>query len=396
MDIKKCCICGNKVESKFQIAFEDLLGAKENIYCQKIGLCKHCGYIFTQNPFTKEQLDNRYKNVSKFEYDSKDYVLDNDYKERSIRQKHFLMENIDFSSIHSLFEVGAASGYNLSLYKSYGIQIIGVEPSSVNCRNAKSIYDIQLFNGMFDEYYTKQQGNQKFDIVFLSMVLEHIVDPLTFILQCKNLCNNYIFIEVPTLDLRHSEEPMGIFAEEHVSLFTLDSLNSLMVKAGFRLINAENAYGFNQYIPAAYPSIVTLWQKSDIQSMSMRYNIFSSEELLEKYIIESFKVLKVVRDKIDAIPSHIRLAVWGVGHHASMLLANTNLKEKNIVRVYDSDKRKSGLSFAGIEITVFSEFDLQANSIEAILLTTYTAQKAILKYIKNQVVNCPVITLYDL
>ena len=91
--ITECCICGSTVETKFQLAFEDLLGSEEMIYYQKVGLCKKCGYIFTQNPFTQQQLENRYKTLSKFEFDSKDYILEDDYKSRCKRQKNFLMEN---------------------------------------------------------------------------------------------------------------------------------------------------------------------------------------------------------------------------------------------------------------------------------------------------------------
>lgn len=392
--ITECCICGSTVETKFQLAFEDLLGSEEMIYYQKVGLCKKCGYIFTQNPFTQQQLENRYKTLSKFEFDSKDYILEDDYKSRCKRQKNFLMENVDFTKIHSFFEVGAASGYNLSLYRSKGIRVFGVEPSSLNCRTAKENYCIDLFNGMFEDYY--QNHDEKFDMVFLSMVLEHIVDPNKFILQCSEICNKYIFIEVPTLDLRHSEEPMGIFAEEHVSLFTLDSLNAIMINAGFRLLNVETTYGIYNYLPAGYPAITTIWEKCSDVSVSMRYNIFSSEEMLHKYILESRKGLKLLQDKINSIPSNLKLAIWGVGHHASMLLANTNLCEKNIIRVYDSDKRKSGLKFADKKIQPFNRKDVDTGQIDAILLTTYTAQKAILKYIKSQDIQCPVITLYDI
>jgi 2-polyprenyl-3-methyl-5-hydroxy-6-metoxy-1,4-benzoquinol methylase len=376
--------------------FEDLLGSGKKQYTQYLGFCRNCGFLFTQNPFTSEQLENRYKKMSKFEYDATTYVLSNDYKRQSIRQKHFIEENIDLNQIHSVLEVGASSGYNLSLYKEQR-RVLGIEPSQLNCQLSMKNYGVTLFNGMFNEYL--EQGKfESFDLVFLSMVLEHIVNPREFIESLDRYCSRYMFIEIPTLDLRSKEEPMGIFAEEHVNLFTLDSLNELMTRVGYSLVNVENIYGIKRYLPAGYPAIATLWEKTGRNRSKKKdiYNIFSAEECLDKYIRNSEEGLVSVRQIIDEIPNSMKLALWGVGHHASMLLANTKLNKKNIVRVYDSDERKHGMQFAGTKISAFDKNDIDNNQVEGILLTTYTAQKAIISYIEKQNIDCPIITLYEI
>ena len=393
--IDKCCICGKSVKTRFTLGFEDLIGADGKLYSQHVALCENCGYIFTQNPFTPEQLENRYKNLSKFEYDSKDYVLDNSFKAQSVRQKHFIEENADLSEIKSMVEVGAASGYNLSIYKGQIDRVYGIEPSEINCTLSKENYGVDMFNGMFDEYITS--GNaEKFDLVFLSMVLEHIVNPSDFIRKIKGISNNYIFIEVPVLDMRHREEPMGIFCEEHVSIFTADSLNELMNKEGFELVNAEIVFGLGKYLPAGYPSIMSLWKKGEAQKNTFKINMTSAESLLDGYINDSLSGLKRIKEKIDAIPDGMRLAVWGIGHHSAMLLANTSLKNKNIVRVYDADKRKHTYTFNGVKIESFNMKDIESGEVEGILLTTYTAQKAIMRFIEKQNPDCKIYTLYDI
>ncbi len=393
--IRNCSICGSEVITKYKLAFHDLLGADSSEYVQHIGLCRNCGYIFTQNPFTPEQLENRYKNMSKFEYDSTSYVLTNDYRRQCSRQKHFLEDNLDFTEINSILEVGAASGYNLSLYKDTCVNVTGIEPSALNCTLCREKYGIRMFCGMFSDYL--RGGNKDtFDLVFLSMVLEHIVDPMAFLSECSELCNQYMFIEIPTLDIRCAEEPMGIFAEEHVSLFTLDSLHEMMKRLGYRLVCAENVYGLGSYLPAGYPAIESIWKKAEKPLSYPRYNMFTAEECLDKYIAESEKGLAALRQKIDRIPDTEDLAVWGVGHHASMLLANTSLGKKNIVRVYDSDERKRGMLFAGIKMGPFDRSDVENGVINAILITTYTAQKAIEKAIAGMNLDCKIYKLYDL
>ena len=390
----KCNICGNEVKTSYSLKYIDLLGSGQHEYYQNVAVCPNCGYIFTQNPFSSEQLESRYSKMSKFEYDvdSYQYVVKDNLRHQCIRQKNFIEENVtDYASI---FEVGAASGYNLSIYK---MRRGGVEPSSLNCALAKKNYGVDLYNGMFSEYYSSVGTNRKYDLVFLSMVLEHIVNPFDFICQCGEICEKYIFVEVPTLDYKYIEEPFGMFCEEHVSMFTLESLTYMMNHAGFSLINKEIIFEDNLYLPAGYPAIASIWKKEDmtIDDNKLKPEI-SSEDCFKNYVKNNEMYLETVKDKINLIPDDIKLAIWGVGHHVSMLLANTRLSVKNIVRVYDSDKRKEGSKIAGIPIHPFDLNDIRTGDVEAILITTYTAQKSIDDCLKSLNINIPIYKLYDI
>ena len=47
--ISKCCICRGRAETVLELPFEDILGMAHD-YTQKVGICRKCGFIFTQNP----------------------------------------------------------------------------------------------------------------------------------------------------------------------------------------------------------------------------------------------------------------------------------------------------------------------------------------------------------
>lgn len=288
----------------------------------------------------------------------------------------------------SILEVGAASGYNLSLYT--GKRRLGIEPSALNCKLAKKNYGVDMFNGLWSEFLEKNSG-ETFDLIFTSHVLEHIVDPMKFIRECATICNRYMFVEVPCFDIKFVEEPYGMFAEEHVNYFTIQSLWNLMNNAGFAPIEFEMIFGFKNILPNGYPAISTLWKKADDKK-----SIYNSGACLERYLAENEILLQAVNEKIKQIPSDEKLALWGIAHHAAMLLANTSLAEKNIVRVYDSDKRKMGLKFFGVPITPFNEEDIISGAVDAILLTTYTAQRKISKVIDKMNLPCKVYKLYDI
>ena len=97
--ITTCCICGNEVKTKKILPYRDLIGSGVELYNMHIARCDNCGFIFQQNPLTAEQLENRYKNESKYEFDSTERVISDsdDYVKRCHRQKHFIDENIGSS-----------------------------------------------------------------------------------------------------------------------------------------------------------------------------------------------------------------------------------------------------------------------------------------------------------
>ena len=260
----------------------------------------------------------------------------------------------------------------------------------MNCKLAKKNYGVDMFNGLWSEFLANNSG-ETFDLVFTSHVLEHIVNPMKFIQECAPLCNRYMFVEVPCFDIKFIEEPYGMFGEEHVNHFTVQSLWHLMDNAGFTPIEFEMIFGFDKFLPAGYPAISTLWEKS-----SDKKPIYNSSACLERYLEENEILLQKVSEKIDKIPSNEKLALWGIAHHVAMLLANTNLAQKNIVRMYDSDKRKTGIKIMGIPIKPFDKADIDSGEVDAILITTYTAQRTISRVIDKMNLPCKVYTLYDI
>jgi hypothetical protein len=121
-EIKNCCICGTEAQTVYSIPFLEVYGMDQQ-YTQRINICPRCGFIYTANPFRSELLSNRYKKMSKYEFD-KDKITSeetSDYIQRCNRQYGFIKNNnIKYKSI---IEIGAASGFNLSLYKKDGVAV---------------------------------------------------------------------------------------------------------------------------------------------------------------------------------------------------------------------------------------------------------------------------------
>lgn len=373
---------------KFDLQYKYIIGMAD-VYTQHIAVCPDCGFIYTMNPFSQKLLDNRYANYSKFEFDEENYFLGDseEYIKRSKRQKEFIERY--GGTFSSVLEIGAASGYNLGLY--VGKKRLGIEPSFNNCKSAKERYDVPMFCGTFNEYMESGR-KEKWDLIFLSHTLEHIINPFDFIKKCEKINNEFIFIEVPTFDYKFNNEAYGMFCEEHVNYFTLEALQNLMNRAGYELVNVHMLFEMEIKLPAGWPAIETLWKKK--QPVRKYEMVNSSEYILSKYIECSKKELIRIKGIIDRIDVNAKLAIWGTGHHVSMLLANTNLEQKNIVKYYDSDKKKHNLKMGDKGIWGFNPKDIDEGTVDTILVATYTAQEAITRALEPYREKCRIVLLY--
>lgn len=386
--INKCNVCYTDVGGGYKSFLKNLIGLGD--YNQEICQCPNCGFIFVKNPLTQEQLDEQYKNFSKYEFDGKETSVSKAYMMRCIEQKSFIENslNINGESFKSILEIGAASGANLSLYKDK--YSLGVEPSKWNCDNAKKTYKIEMFAGTFNEYM-QSSSKKTFDMIFLSHTLEHIVNPCDFVKQCSRINEKFFFIEVPSFDYKLKDEPYGMFTDEHVNMFTFESLQNLMTVCGYELLNAEIPFDVGAVAPSGYPSLRTLWKKSVTQKKIEP--ILSSKLLFNEYLNWSAYELNNIQKKINEISSTAKVALWGIGNTAARILGSTSLEKKNIVRCYDSDKRKHGLSFMGIKVSAFDDADVKNGAIDTIVITTCTAQKTLLRILNPY--NLNIITLFN-
>lgn len=75
--------------------------------------------------------------------------------------------------------------------------------------------------------------------------------------------------------------------------------------------------------------------------------LYTAGDIVEKYMRNSKKEFSRIESIIATITNEEKLAIWGIGAHTSRLLAMTNLASKNIIKFYDSDIKKKGMTMLG-------------------------------------------------
>lgn len=233
---KKACLCGN--ENGFLIAERDRFALDVKTF-----LCR-CGILWTNPQMTEESLARFYDEDYRAIYVGEEKATDVFFDEQVLRGEgvfSFLKTELDSvrNGRFKVFDVGCGAGGILVPFKNAGMETYGCDigQSYLEFGRAKGL---SLFHGT--AAVLKEYGPA--DLILLNHVLEHIKDPQSFLENLKSLIadNGLLYIELPGIMNIHKvyKKDFLLFLQNaHLYHFTLNTLNSLMSRAGFELIKGD-------------------------------------------------------------------------------------------------------------------------------------------------------------
>jgi SAM-dependent methyltransferase len=140
--------------------------------------------------------------------------------------------------IPTLCDVGCGGGQAMTLFKQAGYDAVGIEPDPAARALAKQAGEV--FEGTAEALSGAIEGRE-FDVVLLSHVLEHCIDPTAALRNVKRLLASQgtAIIEVPN-NAAHAFQMYGpgwFFADipRHLQFFTEDSLRNALAAVGLRV-----------------------------------------------------------------------------------------------------------------------------------------------------------------
>jgi len=180
-----------------------------------------------------------------------------------------IMKHLKGAEISSLLELGIGHGFTTRLFNKSFVRHVVVEGSPVvihQFRENNSDLNIDLVEGYFEGFSTEE----RFDVILMGFVLEHVDDPGLIVERFKRFLapGGRIFVAVPnakSLNRRLGLE-MGMVdniytlndndrALGHQRQFCRDSLKSLLTKHGYEVSWEEGIYlkplplGYLQRLP---------------------------------------------------------------------------------------------------------------------------------------------------
>ena len=156
----------------------------------------------------------------------------------------------------TVFDIGFGFAQALLFFKEKGLEVSGLEPS-IDGYNYALSKGINAFHTGIENFDCV--GENKFDIVLLMNVLEHLREPATTLLNIKNqLLNNngILVIDVPNdfntfqevANLEYDLDQWWVVAPNHINYFSPDSLKSLLNDCGYDVFEYESAFPLDIFL----------------------------------------------------------------------------------------------------------------------------------------------------
>lgn len=244
-----CKLCSSKnvdiITTKIRNASDDKM---------KVYKCNGCGVQFLHPYYSAIELQDYYSKYYRKEYTAPDYYnLKNirsyfhqqkqEAKVRLKRVKKYLKKTDD------ILEIGCSSGYFLDTVKSYVNRVYGTEWDEKSAKFAQDMGFTVLKN--------PEDFDILFDKIFIFHVLEHISDPVKFLINLKNKLkkDGILFMEVPNNNdilltgYKIEEFKNFYYQSAHAWYFNRPSLSYILSKAGYKheIINIQR-YDLSNHI----------------------------------------------------------------------------------------------------------------------------------------------------
>jgi len=196
--------------------------------------CPGCGLIYLNPQLTESALAKHFVSSPAWEVWANAVLTSKEQREFD-REKYIsslkaLKKMIP--GVVKLLDVGANSGFFVSLAKDSGFLAQGIEPSLAACKVAKELYDLTLFNGRFEDY-TAQEAS--FDVITFWASLEYNKNPrevlrkALHILKPGGLLLIYISGNANSLVMRMLREKCVGFLFNRLWYFSPASLDKLIM-----------------------------------------------------------------------------------------------------------------------------------------------------------------------
>lgn len=221
-----CPLCGKS--NARVLSTLDSFGFKVKYY-----LCKACGFVF-QNPGESAASDPAfYTETYRKLYQSTEEPTAKDLRQQRLRADYqlSLMQQHGVCRLGRTLDIGASSGTLMqAIHEAYGGEVIGVEPGNAYRKLAEE-KGFKLYPSIEQ---LEADETEKFDLVTMMHVLEHLEDPLGTLVEIKEHLlddRGFLLMEVPNFYAHESYELA------HLSCFTEHTLREMLKQAGYKIMH---------------------------------------------------------------------------------------------------------------------------------------------------------------
>jgi 2-polyprenyl-3-methyl-5-hydroxy-6-metoxy-1,4-benzoquinol methylase len=205
--------------------------------------CRVCGFVFANPAPAQGAIAQFYAALADEEYSQEDEGRGRNFSTILRRLNPYAPPG------SLLLDVGAASGIFLNLARNAGYRVAGIEPSAALVADAERLYGLKLFCGTVEQF----TASEKFGVITLLDVLEHVTDPGAFLTVLNGFLAPGGMLVIVTPDIASlAARIMGgrwwHYRIAHLNFFNRHSLGWLLEKNGFEIMLRKRfAWNFTAY-----------------------------------------------------------------------------------------------------------------------------------------------------
>jgi SAM-dependent methyltransferase len=233
-----CPVCGAEnplvyLDDRDQTLGPEIFGSSRTSTSPgRILRCRQCRFGFRQMRSSPDELLNVYRHM-----DTQVYDAELEGRNRTARRHLGIVER--YAKRGRILDVGCASGLLLSHAADAGWKVTGIEPCESLCEVARRKLAGRGEVRCAGLESARLEGG--FDAITLWDVLEHVTNPLEFLVTCRRLLapEGHLFLNVPDLDsveARLLGRRWPLLLPEHLNYFTRPSLRRCGERAGLELV----------------------------------------------------------------------------------------------------------------------------------------------------------------
>lgn len=228
----------------------------DNINGSHVIECVVCGFKHIYPLPSKKEVAKLYKQefYSKdkpnyFKYTKEDYS----WWQETYNNYYSLFEK--YTKGRSILDIGSGPGDFLICGKKRGWKILGIEPSIKAWRYSKS-RNIEVINNFFT--YEKMKLRKPFNVVHASFVLEHVSNPISFIVDIKKLlkpgglvaicCPNDFNPLQKILQNKLKYKSWWISPKHHINYFDPISMKRILINNGFEILECLGSFPMELFL----------------------------------------------------------------------------------------------------------------------------------------------------
>ncbi len=213
----------------------------------KLVECIECGFIWL-NPLPKrEDIEKAYNNA--YENTASSYFSKVEKKLlRSKKRLRFMRKYLDKKNNIKFLDIGSNGGFMVEAARLRGYEATGIEIDPYSVSYARKNYSNNtFFEGDIESYYEKNY-KKKFDIIYCSEVIEHLIDVNNFIFLIKKLLHSNGIFFLTTPNIRHWRRPKNLVTwdaycpPDHCLYFDNNSIEKLLKKFDLKIIKQMIAF----------------------------------------------------------------------------------------------------------------------------------------------------------